>query len=194
MKRQFVLGSVVLGFLVLVASIASVAATSSSTSSAQYRLGETVLFKIASYNTCWWCCCCCESTCANTEVLGWHVSDACGVWVYSVVHDVPVSASTWQGSWSQINSSGAQVPAGYYKLNVETSVGTLSHCLKLYDPCSSCCWNPCRCLSPCSCRSRCSCKEMPSIADCCCRTSLELVLEKSNCCPSFRWPCSSSCP
>ena len=191
MKRCSVLVTVALGLALLLVAVSGIAGTSTSTSTAQYRLGETIRFEIEDQKTCCWCCCCCcccKPTCCDTQVLGWHITDACGVWVYSVVHDAPVSASTWEGSWPQTNSSGTQVSAGYYKLCVDTSVGTLSRCLKIYDPCRCCCWNPCTCWR------RCSCNEIPSIKHCCCRTSLELVIKKPRCCFPFCWPCSSSCP
>ena len=172
-----------LGFAV---GIVGKAAPGSSMASAQYCLGETVLFRVVDHNICWWCCGSCEPTCA-TEILRWHISDICGVWVYAVEHDVPVLASAWQGSWAQVNSSGAQVSSGYYQLTVETSAGTFSRCLRIYEACCRGCWNPCHC------RNQCTCNEVTSITHCCCRTSL-VMGEEPSCCSPSRDFCSSSCP
>jgi len=189
-KKRFVWPGVVLvGFLVVVA-VMGAASTPSSVWYGRYRVGETVLFKVEDQKVFCWCCCCCQPTCPETQVLGWHVSDSSGGIIYSVVNDEPVPASIWQGSWSQINSLGASVAAGYYILYVDISVGTLSRCLYLYDPCCGCCWG----WSSCG-WSRCGCGSQSTITSCCGRTSLVWVEEEQPCCHLFfQWPCCSSCP
>lgn len=87
-------------------------------------------------------------------------------------------------------ASGASIPPGYYTLYVDTSVGTLSRCLYLYDPCCGCCWG----WSSCG-WSRCGSGSQSTITSCGCRTSLVWVEEETPCCHLFfRWPCGSSCP
>jgi len=100
------------------------------------------------------------------------------------------ASSAAGASTSSAYASGAFVPPGYYILYVDTSVGTLSRCLYLYDPCCGCCWG----WSSCG-WSRCGCGSQSTITSCCCRTSLVWVEEEQPCCHLFfRWPCCSSCP
>lgn len=190
MKKRFVWSGVVMVGLLVIAAVMGAASTSSSVWCERYRVGETMLFKVEDQNVFCWSCCCCQPACTETQVSGWHVSDSSGGIVYSVVNDEPVPASIWQGSWSQINSLGASVAPGYYTLYVDTSVGTLSRCLYLYDPCCGCCWG----WSSCG-WSRCGSGAQSTITSCCCRTSLVWVEEETPCCHLFfRWPCGSSCP
>jgi len=227
-KKRFVWSGVVLVGLLVIAAVMGAASTSSSVWYGRYRVGETILFKVEDEPRGWWGCCC-ECTCSETQILGWHIASSSGQTIYTVVHDAPVAASIWQGSWSQINSSaaaaqasaqaaasatataqassaagtstsstyasGAAVPPGYYILYVDTSVGTLSRCLYLYDPCCGCCWGWSSCgWSSCG-WSRCGCGSQSTITSCCCRTSLVWVEEETPCCHLFfRWPCCSSCP
>ena len=220
MRKRLIWGSVVLVGLVLLATAASTAASSfstwygrytlssSSTWYGRYTLGATISFKVEGQQRCsWGCCCsCCQPSCTETQVTGWRVADASGSVIYSVVHDAPVLASTWQGSWTQIDSGGASVSAGSYTLYVDTSVGTLSRCLYLYEPCcGSCCSSSCCGSSRCGCGwglcswgwsrcgwSRCGCGQQSTITSCGCRTSLVLVKESTSCCYSRSlWPC---CP
>lgn len=208
MRKRFVWGSVVLVGLVLLAAAASTTASSFSTRYGRYTLGETILFRVEDQQRCGWglCGCCCQPPCAETQVMGWRVADASGNIVYSVVHDVPVLASTWQGSWAQIDSGGASVSAGSYTLYVDTSVGTVSRCFYLYEPCcGSCCSSSCCGWSRCGCGwgfcswgwsrcgwSRCGCGQQSTITSCGCRTSLVLVKQSTSCCYSRSlWPC---CP
>ena len=182
-KRIVWRSSVVIG-LVLLAVAVSATASAFSTSYGRYKLGETILFKIEDQQRCGWgCCCnCCQPACTQTQVLGWRIADSSGNIVYSMVYDVAVLASTWQGSWSQVDSVGAAVAAGSFTLYVDTSAGTLSRCLYLYDPCCGCCWG----------WSRCGCGQKTTITNCCCSTSLVFVQQSTSCCFSlFRWPC---CP
>ena len=194
MKRRFIWRGVVLVSLALLVAGATV--TAGSIGYERYRLGETVMFKVEDQRQCFWsCCCCCQPTCTGTQVTGWRIADASGNIVYSVAHDVPVVASTWQGSWSQVDSTGVAVAAGCYTLYVDTSAGTLSRCLYLYDPCSGCCGSCCG-WSWCGwgwCGwSRCGCGTQSTITSCCYRTSLVLVRPTTGCCTSlYQWPC---CP
>jgi len=186
MNKHFRFEGTVFLCLILAAAITGMAASSSTTFFVNYSLGESVVFQVTERNN-WWCGCC-GSECCDTKILGWHVTDACGVWVYSVEYNVAVPASSWQGSWSQVDSSGVQVTAGSYQITVETSAGTLSRCVKIHDPCRCWCWNPCRCWSGCT------CKELPSLTHCCCKVSLQLVVEGPSCCfPLFGY-CSAGCP
>lgn len=181
-------GGIAFVFVVLVAGVVCMAATSSSTSAAHYQMGETVMFQVEERTIGLWFGCCCEYSCCETQVSGWHVTDACGVWIYSVVHDVAVLASSWQGSWSQVDSLGSQVSAGYYEIVVETSAGTLSRCIEVTDSCRFGRWNPC------TCQTRCACQEAPSVTDECCCATLDLVVESTSCClPSLK-KCRPSCP
>jgi len=181
-KHRWAWASVVLIVAVLSATIVGSAATYSNWSG-NYKLGETVLFKVESQQLWWWNCCCCNqnSTCPAVTISGWRVADSSGKTIYKVVFDAPVAASGWQGSWGQVDSSNAAVAAGNYTLYVDTSVGTLSRHIHIYDPCS-CCWSwywGCH-----------TCGEVPSITNCGCRTSL-VLLEKTetSCCWPFWWPC-----
>ena len=222
-KKRFVWPGVVLVGLLVIVAVMGAASTSSSVWYGRYRVGETILFKVEDEPRGWWGCCC-QCTCSETQILGWHIASSSGQTIYTVVHDAPVPASIWQGSWSQINSSaaaaqasaqaaasatataqassaagtstssayasGASVPPGYYTLYVDTSVGTLSRCFYLYDPCCGCCWG----WSSCG-WSRCGCGSQSTITSCCCRTSLVWVEEEQPSCHLFfRWPCCSSCP
>jgi hypothetical protein len=188
-KRWWMRGSIVLLALLMMAAVVGEATTSYSTWSGRYRVGETVLFKVEDESSGWWWGCCCQCTCSETQVLGWHIANSSGQTIYTVVHDAPVAASLWQGSWTQIDSTGMAVPAGEYMLYVDTSVGTLSRSFRLYDPCSCYgCWGGwwnCN-----------RCNETATITtNCYCRTSLVLLKELSDCCgPTFRWPCCSNCP
>ncbi|HDJ30321.1 MAG TPA: hypothetical protein ENF29_04645 [Candidatus Acetothermia bacterium] len=188
MKHRWAWVSIALVVMVLVATMAATATTYSNWSG-KYRVGETVLFKVDTEQFWWWgcCCCCCnqQPACPAVQISGWHVADSTGKTIYQVVFDTPVDASGWQGSWGQVDSSNAAVPAGYYTLYVDTTVGTLSRHIQIYDPCN-CCWSwswNCN-----------TCTEVASITNCGCRTSLVLLKEvaTNNCCvPLFWWPC---CP
>lgn len=196
MKKRFVWGSAVLVGLVLLVAAASATAGSFGFEEGCYKVGETILFKVEDQQRCFWgcCCSCCQPSCTATQVVGWRITDASGNIVYSVVHDVPVLASTWQGSWSGVDATGAIVVAGSYTLYVDTSVGTLSRCLRLYDPCGDCCCNRCWGWSGCG-WSRCGCELQSTITSCGCRTTLVLVKQTTGCCRSlFWWPCCASCP
>ena len=183
MRKRFVWAGVALLGLVLFTAVIS-AAASSSLWTERYTVGEEVLFNVEDETVCCWCCCC-QPTCEESQILGWHVSDSNGGIIYSVVHDAPVPSSVWEGSWPQIDSTGGQALAGYYYLHVDTSVGTLTRSLCIYDPCS-CCW-------PMGfCRNWTCCGQTSTITDCCCRTSLLFIEEEEPCCQLFlRWPC---CP
>ena len=184
MRRKWYGLGVALVTLLLVCSFVALPATSP-----RFRVGEAIQFRVDDASTWFWGCCgCCE--CEDTLILGWRIVTTAEQVVYSVVHDAPVSASTWSGSWAQADSAGTAVPAGQYKLYVDTSVGTLSRCFVVYDPCS-CCW-----YSPCV---TCACTDLPSIAGCACRTSLVFVDDCRTGCffPFFwGWGCCgcSSCP
>ena len=181
-KNWWARGSVVLVGLVLFATIAGAAASPWSTQCTQYRLGETIVFTVDQQKVFGWCCCCC--TCPDTQILGWRVVDSSGQTVNSLEFDPAGFASDWDGTWSQLNYSGVPVPPGYYTLYLDTSVGTLSRCLKLYDPCT-CCWGW-------SCYT---CGQVATITHCRCRASLVLVKQESTCYSSrLCWPCWPRCP
>jgi len=188
-NRKLVLVSCVLGIALLATSFVSGAWTSSSMFGTRFKVGETVEFRIEDQTTWFWGCCACE----ETMVLGWRVVSSSGGTIYSVMHDAPVSSSLWQGSWSQTDISGVQVAVGEYMIYVDTSVGTLSRCFKVYDPCNRCY----------SCPTCTVCTEVSTITDCACRTSLVFVESCTGCFPLFGWfggccsPCASStggCP
>lgn len=188
MKHLWVRATVVLLALLIVAGILGQASTIYSN---RYKLGETVLFKVDDSGGSWWSCCCQCDTCSDTQVLGWRIANSSGQTIFSVVHDAPVLASTWQGSWVQVDSTGGAVAAGSYVLYVDTSVGTLSRFINLYDPCNYCGWS-----WGWSCNT-CQQEQATITTHCYCKTSLVLARESSTCnsCwwPFFRWPCSSSC-
>ncbi len=171
--------------VLLVLALASFAALPAS--STRFRVGTEIQFKIEDSSTWFWGCCgCCE--CADTLVLGWRIVDSVEQVVYSVVHDAPVASSVWLGTWTQVDSGGVAVSEGYYKLYVDTSVGTLSRCFTVYDPCS-CCWG-------CNICSACACTDVACITSCACRTSLVFVDTCSTGCyfPLFwGWGCCG-CP
>ena len=185
MKRRWVaLGSTLL-VLLLVTSFAAVSATST-----RFRAGTEIQFKIQDSATWFWGCCgCCE--CEDTLVNGWRIVSTAEQVIYSVAHDAAVPSSVWVGSWNQMDIGGTAVPAGYYKLYVDTSAGTLSRCFSVYDPCAcNWCWNPC---------TMCACEDVACINQCACRTSLVFVdpCGAQGCLPLFWWwgSCGcSSCP
>ena len=84
-------------------------------------------------------------------------------------------------------SDGAHVTAGYYRIAVDTSLGTLSRCIRITERC------PLRCFAPGRCLSRCTCDEAPDHSECCCKVSLEFVVERACCFPLFRL-CEPGCP
>lgn len=180
MKRRWALFGVLLSVLLVGSLIAFPA------SSTRFKLGEQIQFRVEDSATWFWGCCC---ECVDSAVLGWRIVTTSEQTIYSVVHDAPVSASAWIGSWNQLDSGGTAVPAGQYKLVVDTSVGTLSRCFTVYDPCA--CWGWC---NPCT---TCACNDMAVITDCACRTKLVFVDPcQPGCFPLFwGWGCGcSSCP
>ena len=219
MENRFGWRSVVLVGVVLFALAASVTAAPCGVCSVRYKLGETLSFRVEEWKAC---CCCCHPTCAETQVMGWRITDACGNIVHSVVHDVPIAASLWQGSWPEVDSAavaqaaaqaiasptgsvyeswqkvksafeeyccnaGVPILPGYYMLHVDTSVGMLSCCFRLYDPCSRCCWDRC-----CNCFP---CEQSTIMTNCCWRTSLVFMTKQAPCYRSLLWqPCCLSCP
>jgi len=158
------------------------------TSTPRFNLGETIQFGVEDSATWWWgCCCCC---CDASTVYGWRVLNSSGITVYSVIHDEPVASTAWQGSWPQVDADGIAVSAGYYTLYVDTSVGTLSRCFYLYDPCDCCSYYSTWCCSSCACES------VSSISSCGCSTALQFVDTCTSGCTWFWWfGCGcSSCP
>jgi len=184
-KRRWVFVGCALVIALLLSAVAANAATS--LFGTRFNVGETVQFKIEDSTTWWWGCCSC---CSESLVLGWRITDVSGVPLYSVVHDAPVSSSSWLGTWSQTKLDGTAVSLGQYILYVDTSLGTVSRCFSIYDPCSCC--NPC--LS-------CVCEHVTSITSCSCRTSLVFVDTCTNCFPFFGLfcggcycsPCTTGC-
>lgn len=167
--------------LLLVMVVGS-AAMASSLFGTTYNVGEEIRFQVEDSTSWWWGCCSCE----DSLVLGWRIVNASGQVVYSVIHDAPVAASIWQGSWLQLDMNGVAVAAGQYKLLVDTSAGTLSRCFKIQDPCNSCNnW----CTSGCT---SCICDDVPSITTCSCTTTLVFVDDcNSGFFPFFLWGCNS---
>lgn len=174
----------VLVFLV-VGAVLGTAATTSTLFGTRFELGGTIRFKVEDSTTWWWGCCC---GCPDTLILAWRIVDGAGLPVYSVVHDAPVGASAWVGSWMQIDADGNAVLPGSYMLYVDTSGGTLSRCFTLYDACSCC--RPC---------SYCCCEDVTTITSCACRTTLVFIEPcTTGCFPLLWWfgccsPCTS-CP
>jgi len=171
-----------IGWVVLFVSMAvGSAAMASTIFGTSYNLGEEIQFKVEDSTTWWLGCCSCE----ESLVLGWRIVNISEQVVYSVIHDAPVSSAIWQGSWLQLDMNGIVVAAGQYKLYVDTSVGTLSRCFTLRDPCG-CNW----CASSCT---SCVCEAVSSITNCSCRTTLVFVEDcNTGCFPFFFWGCCSS--
>jgi hypothetical protein len=166
--------------LLLVMVVGSMA-MASSLFGTTYDVGEEIRFQVEDSTTWWWGCCSCQ----DSLVLGWRIVNLSGQVVYSVIHDAPVAASIWQGSWLQLDMNGVAVAAGQYRLLVDTSVGTLSRCFKIQDPCNSCNW----CTSSCT---SCICEDVPSITTCSCTTTLVFVDDcNSGFFPFFLWGCNS---
>jgi hypothetical protein len=159
-------------------------------SSTRFKIGEDVVFRVDDSTTWLWGCCSCEAT----LILGWRIVTTAEQVIYSVVHDAPVASSAWVGTWTQIDSAGTAAPAGQYKLYVDTSVGTLSRCFTLYDPCA------CNWCTPCTACTLCACEGVSSITNCACRASLVYVEPCGTGCFSFPlfwgWGCCGcpSCP
>lgn len=170
-----------IGWIVLLLTLAVGSATlASSLFGTTYDLGDEIRFQVQDSTIWWWGCCSCE----DSLILGWRIVNLSGQVVYSVIHDAPVSAAIWQGSWLQLDMNGVAVAAGQYKLLVDTSAGTLSRCFTLRDPCG-CNW----CTSSCT---SCICEDVPSITTCSCKTSLVFVDDcNSGCFPFFLWGCNS---
>ena len=171
--------------IVLVVVLSSFAALPASYT--RFKLGEEIRFRVEDSTTWFWGCC----TCEGSLIFGWRIVNSAEQVAYSVVHDAPVSSSAWLGAWAQVDSGGFAVPAGQYKLYVDTSMGTLARCFRLYDPCG-CSWcNPC---------STCVCEDVSSITDCACRSRLVFVSSCQTGCFSFPffwgWGCCgcSTCP
>ena len=171
------------GWVVLFLSMAvGISAMASSLFGTTYDLGEEIQFQVQDSTTWWWGCCSCE----DSLVLGWRIVNLSGQVVYSVIHDAPVSSAIWQGSWLQLDMNGIAVAAGQYKLLVDTSVGTLSRCFTIQDPCG-CNWYVS------SCCTSCVCEDVPTITNCSCSTTLVFVEDcNTGCFPFFFWGCSSS--
>lgn len=142
----------------------------------RYDVGELIQFRVVDETSWWWGCC--PPTCATSEVYGWRVAHAGGSIVFGVEFDVALPSSGWVGNWAQVDLNGLPVPAGTYILYVDTSVGTLSRCFRIVDPC---CWDLCWWC--------CSCEANPCITQCQCMTSLEWVYPEPDCC----WPCWPPC-
>ena len=182
MRRRWVFVGYALVIALLLSTVAAPAATT--LFGTRFRAGETVQFKVEDSTTWWWGCCACE----GTQILGWRVANLSGVSVYSVIHDAPVAASVWAGSWNQIQMDGTAVSAGQYILYVDTSVGTLSRCFTIYDPCG--------CGMPCSTCSSCVCEQVSSITNCACKATLVFIDTCTSCFPFFGLfggCCSSPC-
>jgi hypothetical protein len=181
--------------VVMLLSSITVVSIGSSLYGNRFRLGQTIQFKVQDSTTWFWGCCSCEVT----SVLGWRIVNSAEQVVYSVIHDAAVAASAWQGSWAQADAGAISVPGGQYKLYVDTSVGTLSRCFTIYDPCARNWCNPCA-RSWCSGCSQCVCEGVSSITTCACRTTLAFVDSCQTGCVSFPFfwgwgcGCSSSCP
>jgi len=158
-----------------------------SASSTRFKVGEDVVFRVDDSTTWYWGCCSCD----ETLILGWRVVTSTEQVIYSVVHDAPVPASVWLGTWSQVDAGGVAVPAGQFKLYVDTSVGTMSRCLAIVDPCARSWCSPCM---------SCVCEGVSTITTCACRASLVFVDSCQTGCFSFPlfwgWGCcgSPSCP
>lgn len=162
------------GLLVVALCVAGVVATPATTLfGTRFQVGETVVFQVEDSTTWWWGCCACDTT----QVLGWRIIDANGMTVYSVIHDAPVASSIWQGSWTQIYADGSAVAAGRYSLYVDTSLGTLSRCFTIYDPCG--------CASACTSCNSCTCEQVTTISSCSCRVSLVFVDQSACVFPFF---------
>lgn len=167
--------------VLLLSMVVGSTAVASSLLGTRFELGEEIQFKIEDSTTWRWGCCSCE----GSLVLGWRIVNASEQVVYSVIHDAPVSRSLWRGSWVQFDMNGIAVVGGQYKLYVDTSVGTLSRCFTIRDPCA-CNW----CTSPCT---SCVCEGVSSITNCACRTTLVFVEDcQTGCFPFFWWGCCSS--
>ncbi len=123
MKRSIVLAAVL---VVLVASFAA-SASQSSLFGTRFKVGAEIQFRVEDQTTWWWGCC----SCTPSQVLGWRVTAAAGQVVYSVIHDAPVPAASWVGSWKQLDANGVAVAVGQYILYVDTTGGTLSRCFAL---------------------------------------------------------------
>jgi len=179
-KRRWVWLGVVLVVVAVVPQLALGA--SSGLLGDRFSVGELVQFRVVDDSTWWWGCCCCQPACGPSDVYGWRVADLCGVAVYGMTYEVPMPATVFLGSWPQVNYDGMQVAAGTYILYVDTSVGTLSRCFRIVDPC---CLNLCWwCVS---------CHATSCFTNCGCTTSLEWVVPEPECCWPF-WCVPSCCP
>ena len=178
MKRWLIWGGVVFALLAI-----STLASGDGLSWPRYPLGATVLFYIDTQHTCWWCCCgCCDCACPEVTVSGWRILNSAGNTIYASAFETPIPAAAFDGRWEQVDNAGGAVAVGTYILYVDTSTGTLTQCLQVYDPCGRCWSWPC-----------CSCTTNVQTTHCCCRTTLVLSAEQVPC-PMLVWPCCSSCP
>ncbi len=181
MKRSVVLASVL---VLLVASLAATASTSSLFGT-RFKVGTEIQFRVEDQSTWWWNCCC---PCTPSDILGWRIATATGQIVFNMLYEVAAPASSWLGSWNQRDVNGVAAPVGQYVLYVDTTVGTMSRCFSIYDPCGcTTCWSPCW---------SCACQEVPTLTTCACRTSLVFVDPCTNGCFSifgFFGCCQPSC-
>jgi hypothetical protein len=168
-KRRWVFAGCALVLSVALVAVAAPAATT--LLGTRFNRGEEIQFKVEDSATWWWGCSC---PCEETLILGWRITDLNGAAIYSVVHDAAVASSLWLGSWNQTDATGVAVSAGQYILVVDTSVGTMSRCFSVYDPCA------CR-----GCRYSCECEHVTTITSCACKASLAFVDTCTNCFPFF---------
>lgn len=87
-----------------------------------------------------WSIFCCNPCATTTMILGWSVEAFEGGVVFSYTFPVPVAAST-EIVWDQRDLTGAQVPAGFYKIVVTTTGGDVVTHVKVEAlPGSGCGW------------------------------------------------------
>ena len=210
MKSWLGVRSAILVGLVLFAVVLSVAAGASTV---RYRVGQTLLFKIAEQPIN---CCCCQPG-SETQVLGWRITDAYGKVIHSVTYSTPIPSSTWQGKWPEIGidavgEAEAQVEAaspgsvyqawqkamstyeeywrgvetpispGCYILYVDTSVGTLSRCLRLYAPANF--YQPC---------GYCPCDQPIIRTSCYCQATLVINIQEPSRYRPLSWRPNCTC-
>lgn len=209
-------GVILVGIVLLAAATSGVAASMGGYA-VDYRLGETLVFRVVDQALCY---CPCQPS-LGAVVLGWRMVDCCGHVVHSVTYEAPISATTWVGRWPEVGlaavkEAAAKVSASgpdgvqgawreavdaytKYWEGVETQVAP--GCYSLYVDTSSGTLSRCLWLNdPMGQRFSCGycpCEQATLQVSCYCGIALQISVEEP---PRYRplsWQtssCSSGCP
>lgn len=100
-----------------------------------FWVGEEVHFRLVLPFGFFWCC-----DTGKPMITGWHVEDMGGNVVYQEILPEPADPCCREMVWTQVDASGNQVAAGFYKIVVETTAGNYENYVKIVE--KDCCWCP----------------------------------------------------